>query len=400
MSRRILVVTCISLAAVCLTMVALMGIQAARAERQAAMANERLADAMMQAKLVQAEMLKKLDEMSKAAQSPRSADWIPVTFHLSDETGAGSPAANFRVSLGRGTNGSNRGDAIRRVSTETGIVDCGVVQPGDWEYSLIVPGEQGEFAWTATGTLNVVPGTTIEQSIICPKPARTAVTIRPRVKWPADLADKNLVLCAQFQHMGLTFQPPLTWTTGGFFWEVFLGPEPDTVYRFKGTTLYFWQLGSLKKPRDLMSAPFFAEARGWDPPLEVAENSGWQRGDYHLTKLVVLQPTTTASPDRNSRRFHVLGYAAGPVVVDALYVFEKPPDENADPNAPLSGPPSMTLGPKSPGVLELTSNSTEPKAFRFSAEEGKLNEWTIPLPEQLLQALREKLKVPGAATKK
>jgi hypothetical protein len=396
MSRRILVITCISLAVVCLAMVALMGLQMARAERQAAMANARMADAMRQAQLVQAETLKKLAAMSKAAESGRSPDWIPVTFHLSEEARVGLPAANVRVSLGRGSNGWRRDDAIRRVSTETGLADFGVVQPGDWEYSLSLPSGPGEPYWTATGTLNVLPGTTIEKSIICPRQSRSKAIVHPHVKWPTDLADKGLVLGVQVHHEGLMLQPPLRWTTGGFLSDFFLGPEPDRVHRFPGPTLEFWLLSPKKGPVSAESVPLFAEARAWDPSTEMADGTGWQRGDYRLLRLVVLQPTTTASPNKTSRRFRVLAYAAGPNSVDAVYKFDSPPDEWTDPAAPAPSPPVATLGYNSTYVLRLAS---DPAGFNFRAEEGKPNDWLIPLPENLLQAVREKLKAPDEAKK-
>ena len=47
------------------------------------------------------------------------------------------------------------------------MVDFGVVQPGDWEFTLTAKPETAP--WYATGTLNVLPGTTIEKNIICPE---------------------------------------------------------------------------------------------------------------------------------------------------------------------------------------------------------------------------------------
>jgi hypothetical protein len=81
-------------------------------------------------------------------------------------------------------------------------------------------------------------------------------------------------------------------------------------------------------------------------------------------------------------------------------VFDKPPDQTADPNAPLPSPPKTSLGKNSPRVIPLDTDSAESKEFQFSAEEGKRNEWTITLPDQLIQAVRQKLKAPDASTKR
>jgi hypothetical protein len=396
MSRRVLVVTCIVLAAVCLAMVALMGIQTTRAERQAAMANARLAVELRQAQLVQTEMLKKLEAMSKAAESPRSPDWIPVSFRLTEEARAGTPAANVQVSLGRGRNGSMKDDAIQRTSTEDGLVDFGVVQPGDWEYQLVSPPNSGEPTWMATGTLSALPGTKIEKTIICPKQQRSSVILRPKVDWPADLAGKNLVLCAQIQHMGLTYQAPLTWTTGGFIWDVFIGPEAGQAHRFNGLTMFFWQLAA-PEPKDAdASPPVFAEVRGWDTAKAVAEASGWVRGGYRLTRLVVLQPLPSPALPKASKRYRLLAYASSsPTSPDPQYVFEKPPDDGTDPSVLPNG-----IGQQSHAFVTLPTSLRRLSELGFTADENWQNEWTIPLSDELVQAVREKLKAQEVATKK
>ena len=136
---------------------------------------------------------------------------------------------DIEVRLGRGEGGSVKPEAIRRQSDEKGLVDLGVVQPGDWEYRLAFQSRPRRPTWTATGTLNVLLGTRIEKSIVCPKASPGPVAVRPRVEWPPDLANKKLLVSAQFGHEGMTYQAPLRWTAGGFIWDVLLGPEPDPV---------------------------------------------------------------------------------------------------------------------------------------------------------------------------
>ena len=47
------------------------------------------------------------------------------------------------------------------------MVDFGVVQPGDWEFTLSRKLDGGG-QWYASGSMNVLPGTTIEKTIVCP----------------------------------------------------------------------------------------------------------------------------------------------------------------------------------------------------------------------------------------
>ena len=74
----------------------------------------------------------KIMAMSKSVNSPRSPDWIPVSFELTQDTPDGPAAVGVQASLGRG----NQGSAIQRVSDDKGAIDFGVVQPGDWEFTL------------------------------------------------------------------------------------------------------------------------------------------------------------------------------------------------------------------------------------------------------------------------
>ena len=170
-------------------------------------------------------MLKQLAAMSKAVENPRSPDWIPVSFKLTQQTLDGPPAVNLGASLGRGNNGSNKHEAIHRQSDANGRVDLGVVQPGDWEYRLTYSsGMVGRPMWSAVGTLNVVPGAKVEKAIVCPSTPLEQVTVKPRVEWPSDLASKDLLVAADFGHEGWSYQPSLHWSAGGFLWNVLCGP--------------------------------------------------------------------------------------------------------------------------------------------------------------------------------
>ena len=111
----------------------------------------------------------------RPVENPRSPDWIPVSFKLTQETLDGPPAVGFQATLGRGTGGWNKPEAIQRDSDANGMVDFGVVQPGDWEFRISRRLEHGS-SWHASGKLNVGLGNKIEKAIICPRICRFSLS--------------------------------------------------------------------------------------------------------------------------------------------------------------------------------------------------------------------------------
>src|SRR5262249_27155365 len=157
---------------------------------------------------VQQQMLKQLEALSKAAERTAASDWIPVSFKLVQERHDGPPAAGIDVTLGKGSGGAQKPEAIHRVSDENGVADFGVVQPGDWEYMLAVALTKpirisgtdvgGTPPWLAVGTFTVLPGSRIERTIVCPKRPVEHVAVTCHVSWPPDLMENGLLLSASF----------------------------------------------------------------------------------------------------------------------------------------------------------------------------------------------------------
>ena len=63
---------------------------------------------------------------------------------------------------------------------------------------------------------------------------------------------------------------------------------------------------------------------------------------------------------------------------------EKPPGD--------TGNSRDKIGESYVSGIALSASSIKKWESTFSAEPGKPNEWTIPLPEELIAAVREKLK--------
>ncbi|MGC8642908.1 MAG: permease prefix domain 1-containing protein, partial [Isosphaeraceae bacterium] len=202
MKQRILVIYSIVLTLLFVGLVAMLLMQSVAAQRLAREALARAEAERARVEQAQQEMLEKLEAISRAAQSPRSPDWIPVTFKLTEETPDGPPAVGFEASLGKGDNGTNQAGAIHRESDDKGMIDFGVVQPGDWGYELRRRAEGGGL-WRTAGKLNILPGTTIERTIICTvqDPKRLPLTVD--IDWPKELTDRGLVVLAVLHHQGL-----------------------------------------------------------------------------------------------------------------------------------------------------------------------------------------------------
>jgi hypothetical protein len=393
MAQRALVIWCILLTAVSLALAGLMWTQAVRSQRMAAEAQAMMAMQMAEAQAAQREMVRQLQAMSKAVEKPQAPDWIPASFKLVQETPEGPPAANVQARLGRGSGGSNKPEAIQRQADANGIVDFGVVQPGDWEYrlELYFPSQPTRPIWSAVGNLNVLPGTKIEKVIVCPKASSVQVAVKPRVEWPADLAGKDLLVEADFGHEGWTYQAPLHWSVGGFLWNVLCGPAKEQVRRLNGGPL-LWRLAPAEVER-ARSEPTYADALELSPDQPEADSIALEPGTYQLRSLVILKPTSLQVKRKGGVRFEVVAFTSQ----EAIHLYSEPPVYSTNPWAQIMnfhrGQATETGVPMSREFLERMVGS-------FVAERGRISRWTIRLPEELVETVRDKLKVEPPAKKK
>ncbi|MGO9924275.1 MAG: hypothetical protein ACLQIB_57490 [Isosphaeraceae bacterium] len=456
MTQRVLIGTCLLLlVVVCGAALALVRQQSVRAERQVAEANAQLAQALAQAQATNQEMLKQLRTMAEAFRPGQTPDWIPVSFKLTQETLDGPPAVGYEVALGRGTQARPIGmggmggfagglgggfgamgtadspytHVIQRVSDENGLVDFGVVQPGDWQFDL-VRRWKGPNLWRAHDSLNVLPGVKIVRSIICPKAPPDTGQVALNVAWPADLAAKKYLVEASFTHAGATYQAPLHWTLGGpnLGWSsgatrsILCGLRAGGINQAEVPTarrsLYFWRFAGPGERGggdlgDLKSDPthLYADLLRWDDAGPEPGDVKLDTGKYSLTRLVVLRsrPPQTISARLNGvkvegERFDVLAYTAmGPMYWAndlGINVVAKPPDEND----PAYSQGQMGMGAAG-GMLQGQNQSAAMSKFvavsesfwqgtdaHFEVESGKLNAWTIQLPDEIIKAVREELK--------
>jgi hypothetical protein len=369
--------------------------------------------------------------VSEAIRTTRSLDWNPVRFQLTEETPDGPPAVGFLIALneqvaGGGGVGIGQGapQPTQRVTDGSGVADFGLVHPGDYSFQI---GKDWADGSLATGQqLHIEPGSQISKRIVCPKTPPERVPVRIRWAWPADLKKENLVFHALFtlnpiQRDGLSWilsdeRPSKSSTEPNRFRTAFMGmrwPATRSVLCGPGTSIarilpmkqpYIW------KSPELPVRELWAELQTSDlcEIKEPAKTMAWERGTYWLSAVLVLRPIESTDSKAGKRRFDVI-VASDPSLdrmVNGIYsVWDRPPTDAAADDPRTKGGPrtkgarrnTWTRGPSQLGQLGETDlvlpwESWSQTATSFEARPGQVNEWTIPLPDELIEAVREKLK--------
>jgi hypothetical protein len=388
MAQRILIATCLIMVLACFALVGFVWSESHRWSQ----ANLVLIE---QAQRTNQAILKQLETLSRSQQSaPRVSDWIPVAFRLSLEKSDGPAAVGYEIRIGRGEGGSDKDDAIRRLTDEGGRADFGVVQPGDWEYRITAACDETRY-WNATSNFNAVPGSVVAKEIICPKAPPDRASVNIRVAWPAELSGKDLRLIALFRHNGVTYKIPLWWSLrnpqdqksiqsreilcGPGSRQVELGAENyPLVWRpaRENEMVNVYKYGGPEKLTD--SNRVYADLG----PASEASGSGpidIDAGAYALERLIILGDGDASKANEAGRiRFEV--YAIG----------GDPPLRLAVRQAP-SVWGSFYTGVQSRSSTPFLSSSRT-TSDRFEALPGKTAEWTITLPDELAKEIRSKLK--------
>jgi len=396
MTQRVLVATCLVLTIVSLSLAGLLWLHSNRTALQLAEAQANMAASMAEARMANQEMLRQVQAMARADQSTRSADWIPVTFKLTQDTLEGPHAAAYTVYLGRGAGSAMKDGSIHRESDEKGLVDFGVVQPGDWEFVIFRSAENGRNWWTL-GNINVLPGVKVAKTVICPRDVSEKIPVRLRVDWPVDLADNDLHVAAQFQFDGIAYQPSLRWTLGvvagtrtdpATFRNLLCRPGGKQAEIVDGRYFFPWKVVGSKDPDSV-----FADLSS-NSLSRTADTVDLAAGDYHLDRLIVLRPVTPPKPDVPAERFDFIAQVLHP---DSDAAGQNPSELVVfnlvtEPSGIIDSTPSYSYWTPFKNILFPSSYGSLTKG-RFTARMGQVNEWVIPLPDELIKVVRDKVKV-------
>lgn len=431
MAQRVLIGTCLLLVVMAAAGLALMRQQSVLAQRQIAEANAQLAQALAQSQATNQQMLKQLQIMAEAAAPGQSPDWIPVSFKLTQQTLDGPPAVGCEVALGRaaeappggrgsmgnGTEYPPMTEVIHRVSDDKGLVDFGVVRPGDWQFDL-VRSWNGSDTWHCRGSMSVLPGIKIVKSIVCPKAPPDTGPVTLRIAWPEDLAAKNYLVEASFTHDGVTFHTPLHWTLGPNPFHNWSSNRALLAGSWPGETkvcdlrmqeaLYYWQFsGRTNAVIDHGSekdhaANLFADLR-IDRDRIGAEAANFDVGGYTLNRIAVLRRRPPRPLKVREARHDVLaftfpgqwGWSAGRPTVHTLF---KPPDEleppYSDQNETIQiwSNADAHMEPAESKFVEVSGSYWNGNDAHFVARSGTPSIWTIQLPDEIVKVLRAEVK--------
>jgi hypothetical protein len=346
--------------------------------------------------------------------------------------------------------------SIHRTSDASGVVDFGAVQPGDYKFQITKNWATGQFS--TAGELNVGPGSKVQKSIVCPKTPPDRATVRVRCSWPVDLEAEQLVLYAPFAFRYRKLDPGQEWALSdtssfrrprrGSNWgmimsqaqgfpasrSVFCGPGTMLAEILERKGLFFWTFSRVNADGEAIevtgpdvSADILVEHfRDVKLPVDTPEprELAWEQGTYGLDRLIVLRPTRSQDVEAGRRRFDVLVgsfYNFGPTIQlrgeqptvystigDGVQYRRGPPSKkdletsNSDSLGQVVGGmennSEWRAWQKLAPTLELPPEFWDKVDIGFEARLGQVNEWTIPLPDELIKAVRTALKV-GPAKK-
>ncbi len=341
-----------------------------------------MAETIVQNQATNLEILKRLQVLAETERKPEAAEWIPVSFKLTQETLDGPPAVDYEVSLGSGAEGYNLRGAMERVSDSNGLADFGVIRPGDWAFQVRKSSDEEGHYWETIGTLNVLPGSKISRSIVCPKAPSDDVPVRVLVDWPADLSNKDLRLALLFVHEDLSFQSAVKWSyrSDGFIGPVsenlVYGPEGAAV-RVTVDDFSLWRSASLKDPNRLIAA---LSRKNVAPAVE--KTMVLATGAYRLRRLMIMRPYAIPGAPERGEQFEVLAFScASKDSLPVIYRVIQPP---AGDDEPTINPFSAESGVSG---IAIRTYWQRPET-RFEIVAGRTKEWNIPIPEELAQAVR------------
>ncbi len=379
MAQRVVIVTCLVVMLGCVSLVGLVWIQSSRAAAQTSEANRKLSEALAQAQTTNKDMLSKLSEMSEAIRNPRSLDWNPVRFVLTEDTPDGPPVVECSVSL-YPTDGSHKQNI--RTSDASGIADFGLVNPG--EYSLHVSRSWDRGNLNGTGQLIVDPGSKIDKRIVCPKKALEPVPLDVRCDWPAELEREGLVVNAPFRLVPV--EKDGTWWTvnsgmGTATHSINFGPGAAVNDVLDPKGLYLWAGSEQATFAEVLTSNLRSVNEPADPPK-------WERGTYQLTELIVLRPLGPHAGKAGRQRFDLLVRCYPAHTNPGTYLFRQDPPTDEE----LRGTENTLSSSIGIRDLVLSKESWSRITTSFDARADRANQWAITLPEELIKAVRKKLK--------
>lgn len=373
MAQRVLIGTCALLAAACLAMAGIFW-------QQAVVARQMMAREAAAARSREQEMLKQLRDMTTAIQNPRSLDWNRVQLSLREESADGPPLAGVVINFDHWTD-QNARVVSRRETDETGMADFGLLHPG--RYGFHITRSWGERTLSFYETIDVQPGEPVHKLIICPGSRSEQGDVRLKCEWPADLENAGLLLVLPLEFRYLEISPGERWNANpaksfGLAHAILLGPS-NTIY----TVTPHGRPGREASSKPPLEPYIELPAEDLSEPLPPGSNLPLEIGNYGLSGLGVWRRAPVGEPGQKrfkrlvsahsaARKYVQPAVEAAPAHLEAKAQAEKVPAKRAE---------FIELPPAYWARIEAS----------FVARSGEANEWIVPLPTELIQAVREAL---------
>jgi hypothetical protein len=380
MAQRVLIATCLVVTMASLSLVGLVWIQSSRAAAQVMEERRRASEAWAQSQMASKEMVKTLSAISDAIRNPRSPDWNPVKIKLTDDTTDGPPVVGWSIRLQRTDVTTS---AIDRTTDNDGVADFGLLHPGTYTFSL---SKNLNFrSPNGSGQFNVEPGSSVKKPIVFPKKALEQVPVRVRCTWPADLEKDGLVVDASFTHVPLDIDGT-SWSTSSR--SVLCGPGAGLAEILVPEGLYLWATSSEYALRaDILTSHVLTIN-------ESAESLKWERGTYWLSELIVLRPIHFTAGSPRQDQFAIVVRGNRWPINNSYWLRGEPPSDEELRNGGVSRGSGMQIGRQ--GVVISQQSWANIAGGGFVARPDQVNEWTITLPDELVSAVRAKLRAETA----
>jgi hypothetical protein len=308
-----------------------------------------------------------------------------------------------------------------RVTDRSGMADFGLVHPGEYTFQIYKGWDQGSLA--TSGEVHIEPGSRISKQIVCPKSPPDRARVRIRWEWPAGLDKEKLAIYAAFAIKPLKYAG-LTWTlsddripdpsepehfrrllNNSGRWpatrSILCGPSASMAQVRSLKNFPIWALTGRPGEKFWMDLPasYLRELKGTAEAIEW----DWEQGTYELSTFYVMRPSELASSKAVVKRFEiVVPCHVNPRIPNQYYqVLDSPPTYD-DANGLLTKATRKNRGGGNGngqrslqyGALgrELSADAWSDVVRRFEARPGQVNDWKIPLPDELIKAVRDEFK--------
>lgn len=378
-----------------------------------------------QSRAVNETILAKLEALGRAPRESagQSTDWNPLKFRATWDKSDGAPAAGVRIAIQGPAYGAGSASELERTTGPDGIVDFGLVKPGQYLVNAATP--SGEtiadttsvamgFLEISGNLITILPGQTQPRELICPsQPPETVISLA--IDWPQELKERPLWLICEFTQQprevagrkwapneprpqfavvdsaGHLFNPDVrTFGHGAVSNGSFFPDTSESVYEEEESRSYIRKAKSFVDvpgiyriarsgaehtrawPAEEPSWPGNAPAYVWLPNSVAISQLTWPAGTYKAARLIVARDPESVDESLPDDLLH-LEFLGAIELADSAESSDKP------------------VYPDQQSARASRRKRREVKADMppFAALPGRHNEWRLSIPPRLVDLLTE-----------